>query len=64
MAFYIDLREAIQHNSSLNFCFAVLTHHYFLLIVFALTFSFPQVKNSNIGVLMLLPMAGKCTRIL
>ena len=58
MSIYIEIREAIQHSFTLNFIFAIFTHHYFLLIILSLTYSLPAVKNSNIGVLMILPMAG------
>ena len=59
MSIYIEIREAIQHSFTLNFIFAIFTHQYFLLIILALTYSLPAVKNSNIGILLIIPMAGK-----
>ncbi len=58
-SFYVTVREYIQSSFMLNFIFTVFTHHYFLLVILALTYVQDFNKNTDLSVTFLLPMAGK-----
>lgn len=55
---YVTVRESIQSSFLLNFIFAVFTHHYFLLLILALTFMQDFNKSTDLSVSFILPMAG------
>jgi len=56
---YVTVREGIQSSFLLNFAFTVFTHHYFLLVVLALTYVQDFNQATDLSVSFLLPMAGK-----